>query len=204
MVITMKGEMVMKYGYARVSTRGQATHGNSLEEQVSRLKEEGCETIVEEQYTGTTTNRPKFSKMIDELKQGDTIVVTKLDRFARSAAEGSKVIKELQGRGVKVHVLNMGLIDDSNVGHLIANILFSFAEFERDMIVERTQEGKARARTKAGFHEGRPKKFSKERIDNAIGLLLQGNSYKSVSDMTGISTATLTRAMRSYKAEQMK
>lgn len=204
MVITMKGEMVMKYGYARVSTRGQATHGNSLEEQVSRLKEEGCETIVEEQYTGTTTNRPKFSKMIDELKQGDTIVVTKLDRFARSAAEGSKVIKELQGRGVKVHVLNMGLIDDSNVGHLIANILFSFAEFERDMIVERTQEGKARARTKAGFHEGRPKKFSKERVDNAIGLLLQGNSYKRVSDMTGISTATLTRAMRSYKAEQMK
>lgn len=204
MVITMKGEMVMKYGYARVSTRGQATHGNSLEEQVSRLKEEGCETIVEEQYTGTTTNRPKFSKMIDELKQGDTIVVTKLDRFARSAAEGSKVIKELQERGVKVHVLNMGLIDDSNVGHLIANILFSFAEFERDMIVERTQEGKARARTKAGFHEGRPKKFSKERVDNAIGLLLQGNSYKRVSDMTGISTATLTRAMRSYKAEQMK
>lgn len=196
--------MVMKYGYARVSTRGQATHGNSLEEQVSRLKEEGCETIVEEQYTGTTTNRPKFSKMIDELKQGDTIVVTKLDRFARSAAEGSNVVKELQGRGVKVHVLNMGLIDDSNVGHLIANILFSFAEFERDMIVERTQEGKARARTKAGFHEGRPKKFSKERVDNAIGLLLQGNSYKRVSDMTGISTATLTRAMRSYKAEQMK
>lgn len=194
----------MKYGYARVSTRGQATHGNSLEEQVSRLKEEGCETIVEEQYTGTTTNRPKFSKMIDELKQGDTIVVTKLDRFARSAAEGSNVVKELQGRGVKVHVLNMGLIDDSNVGHLIANILFSFAEFERDMIVERTQEGKARARTKAGFHEGRPKKFSKERVDNAIGLLLQGNSYKRVSDMTGISTATLTRAMRSYKAEQMK
>lgn len=194
----------MKYGYARVSTRGQATHGNSLEEQVSRLKAEGCETIVEEQYTGTTTNRPKFSKLIDELKQGDTIVVTKLDRFARSAAEGSKVIKELQERGVKVHVLNMGLIDDSNVGHLIANILFSFAEFERDMIVERTQEGKARARTKAGFHEGRPKKFSKERVDNAIGLLLQGNSYKRVSDMTGISTATLTRAMRSYKAKQMK
>lgn len=204
MVITMKGEMVMKYGYARVSTRGQATHGNSLEEQVSRLKEEGCETIVEEQYTGTTTNRPKFSKLIDELKQGDTLVVTKLDRFARSAAEGSNVIKELQGRGVKVHVLNMGVIDDSNIGHLIANILFSFAEFERDMIVERTQEGKARARTKAGFHEGRPKKFSKERVDNAIGLLLQGNSYKRVSDMTGISTATLTRAMRSYKAEQMK
>lgn len=204
MVITMKGEMIMKYGYARVSTRGQATHGNSLEEQVSRLKEEGCDSIVEEQYTGTTTNRPKFSELIDKLKKGDTIVVTKLDRFARSATEGSKVIKALQGRGVKIHVLNMGLIDDSNIGNLISTIVFAFAEFERNMIVERTQEGKARARTKAGFHEGRPKKFSKERVDNAIGLLLQGNSYKRVSDMTGISTATLTRAMRSYKAEQMK
>lgn len=200
----MKGEMVMKYGYARVSTKGQAAHGNSLEEQIIRLKEEGCDSIVEEQYTGTTTNRPKFSELIDNLKKGDTIVVTKLDRFARSVVEGSMVIQSLQKRGIKIHVLNIGLIDDTKMGNLLAHVVLSFAEFERDMIVERTQEGKARARTKAGFHEGRPKKFSKERVDNAIGLLLQGNSYKRVSDMTGISTATLTRAMRSYKAEQMK
>ena len=194
----------MKYGYARVSTKGQAAHGNSLEEQIIRLKEEGCDSIVEEQYTGTTTNRPKFSELIDNLKKGDTIVVTKLDRFARSVVEGSMVIQSLQKRGIKIHVLNIGLIDDTKMGNLLAHVVLSFAEFERDMIVERTQEGKARARTKAGFHEGRPKKFSKERVDNAIGLLLQGNSYKRVSDMTGISTATLTRAMRSYKAEQMK
>ena len=163
------------------------------------MKGEGCETIIEEQYTGTTTERPKFSELVDKLQRGDTLVVTKLDRFARTAADGSKLVKSLLHRGVKVHILNMGLIDDTPTGRLIANILLSFAEFERDMIVERTQAGKAIARTKAGFHEGRPKKFSQEHVDNAVSLLLQGNSYKKVSTMTGISTATLIRAMRAYK-----
>ena len=189
----------MIYGYARVSTKGQATKGNSLEEQVQTLEHEGCKVIVKEQYTGTTTNRPKFKELIDQLQAGDTLKVTKLDRFARTAADGSKLVKSLLNRGVKVHILNMGMIDDTPTGRLIANILLSFAEFERDMIVERTQAGKALARTKAGFKEGRPKKFSKERVDNAVELLLKGNSYKQVSLMTGISTATLTRAMRAYK-----
>ena len=137
----------MKYGYARVSTKGQATNGNSLEDQVKALKEEGCETIVREQYTGTTTDRPQFSELVGKLQKGDTLVVTKLDRFARTAADGSKLVKSLLHRGVKVHILNMGLIDDTPTGRLIANILLSFAEFERDMIVERTQAGKAISRT---------------------------------------------------------
>ena len=189
----------MIYGYARVSTKGQATNGNSLEEQVKALENEGCKVVVKEQYTGTTTDRPKFKELIEKLRAGDTLKVTKLDRFARTAADGSQLVKSLLHRGVKVHILNMGMIDDTPTGRLIANILLSFAEFERDMIVERTQAGKAIARTKAGFKEGRPKKYSKERIDNAVSLLLQGNSYKKVSNMTGISTATLIRAMRAYK-----
>lgn len=191
--------MDMIYGYARVSTKGQATNGNSLEEQVKALENEGCKVVVKEQYTGTTTDRPKFKELIEKLRAGDTLKVTKLDRFARTAADGSQLVKSLLHRGVKVHILNMGMIDDTPTGRLIANILLSFAEFERDMIVERTQAGKAIARTKAGFKEGRPKKYSKERIDNAVSLLLQGNSYKKVSNMTGISTATLIRAMRAYK-----
>ena len=189
----------MIYGYARVSTKGQATNGNSLDEQVKALENEGCKVVVKEQYTGTTTDRPKFKELIEKLQAGDTLKVTKLDRFARTAADGSQLVKSLLHRGVKVHILNMGMIDDTPTGRLIANILLSFAEFERDMIVERTQAGKAIARTKAGFKEGRPKKYSKERIDNAVSLLLQGNSYKKVSNMTGISTATLIRAMRAYK-----
>lgn len=191
----------MVYGYARVSTTGQATNGNSLEEQEQALREQGCDEIVVEQYTGTKTERPKFSELLEKLQRGDTLKVTKLDRFARNTEDGGRVIKELLSKGVKVHILNMGVIDDSPVGKVIYHVFLTFAEFERDMIVERTQAGKAVARTKAGFKEGRPALYSKERKQTAIDLLLQGNSYTKVAEMTGISKSTLTRAMREYKAE---
>ena len=192
----------MIYGYARVSTTGQATNGNSLEEQEQALREQGCDEIVVEQYTGTKTERPKFSELLEKLQRGDTLKVTKLDRFARNTEDGGRVIKELLSKGVKVHILNMGVIDDSPVGKVIYHVFLTFAEFERDMIVERTQAGKAVARTKAGFKEGRPEVYSKEQKSLAVNLLLQGNSYTKVSAMTGLSKSTLTRAMREYKAKK--
>ena len=192
----------MIYGYTRVSTTGQATNGNSLEEQEQALREQGCDEIVVEQYTGTKTERPKFSELLEKLQRGDTLKVTKLDRFARNTEDGGRVIKELLSKGVKVHILNMGVIDDSPVGKVIYHVFLTFAEFERDMIVERTQAGKAVARTKAGFKEGRPEVYSKEQKSLAVNLLLQGNSYTKVSAMTGLSKSTLTRAMREYKAKK--
>ena len=129
--------MTKKIGYARVSSRGQQRDGNSLEAQEAKLLEAGAEVVVSEAFTGTTMNRPEFTKVIDSLEPGDTLLVCKLDRFARTASEGSKLVKELMARGVRVHILNMGLIEDSSTGKLILNILLSFAEFERDMIVER-------------------------------------------------------------------
>lgn len=192
----------MIYGYARVSTKGQVTNGNSLEEQEVALREQGCKEIVIEQYTGTKTDRPKFSDLIAKLTTGDTLKVTKLDRFARNTEDGGKIIKSLLAKGVSVHILNMGLIDDTPTGKLIMHVLLAFAEFERDMIVERTQAGKAVARTKAGFREGRPELYSKEQKQLAIDLLLKGNSYTAVAKMTGISKSTLTRAMREHKARQ--
>ena len=192
----------MVYGYARVSTTGQATNGNSLEEQEQALREQGCDEIIVDQYTGTKTERPKFSELLEKLQRGDTLKVTKLDRFARNTEDGGRVIKELLSKGVKVHILNMGVIDDSPVGRVIYHVFLTFAEFERDMIVERTQAGKAVARTKAGFKEGRPEVYSKEQKSLAVNLLLQGNSYTKVSAMTGLSKSTLTRAMRKYKAKK--
>jgi DNA invertase Pin-like site-specific DNA recombinase len=104
-------------------------------------------------------DRPKFGKLIESLEAGDTLVVCKLDRFARTASEGSELVKALLSRGVNVHILNMGLIENTPTGRLILNVLLSFAEFERDMIVERTSEGKALARaTNPEFKEGRPRK----------------------------------------------
>lgn len=191
----------MIYGYARVSSKGQATNGNSLKDQERQLLAEGCTEVIKEQYTGTTMERPKFEALIKRLSKGDTLKVTKLDRFARTAADGSKLVKELLSRGVKVHILNIGLIDDTSTGHLIANIMLAFAEFERDMIVERTQAGRAIAMQRPGYQNGRPLKYDKARREHAIKLLLAGHSYNEVARETGISKSTLIRTMRKYRTE---
>ncbi len=148
----------MIYGYARVSTKGQARDGNSLEAQTTLLKEAGAQKVFYDSYTGTTTDRPEFDKLKKVLEKGDKLLVTKLDRFARSASQGSVLIESLIERGVTVHVLNIGVMDNTPTGKLIRNVMFSFAEFERDMIVERTQEGKTIAREKGIRVDGRPEK----------------------------------------------
>ena len=148
----------MIYGYARVSTKGQAKDGNSLESQSILLKEAGVDKIFYDSFTGRKMERPEFNKLLSILHEGDKLIVTKLDRFARSAVQGSQMIEELISKGVTVHVLNIGLMDNTPTGKLIRNIMLSFAEFERDMIVERTQEGKAIAREKGIRVDGRPKK----------------------------------------------
>lgn len=185
----------MKYGYARVSTKGQALNGNSLDDQVKKLESEGCEVIYQESFTGTKRDRPQFNAVLDRLVDGDTLVVTKLDRFARSTVDGIQTVKELFEKGVKVHILNMGLVEDTPTGRLIFNIMSSFAEFERDMIVERTQEGKAIAKLREDFREGRPNKYAQKQIQHAIKLL-ETHSYKQVEGMTGISKSTLIRAKK--------
>lgn len=195
----------MKYGYARVSTYSQKKDGNSLEHQENKLLEEGCEKIFVDAYTGTkTTERPKFQKMLKQLKAGDMLVVTKLDRFSRSASDGIKLIDDLLEKGIKVYILNMGLMDNSTTGKLIRNIFLCFAEFERDMIVERTKEGKVIAKQNEGYKDGRPKKFSKKQINHAISLKENGMSFKQVTEVTGISRATLYREITRRKCEEVE
>lgn len=178
----------MKYGYARVSTVSQ-----DLAAQLQALEKEGFEKIYSEKFTGTKPNCPQFQELLSLLQVGDTLVVTKLDRFARSTVDALKTIKSLFEKGVKVHILNMGLMENTPTGKLIFSVMSAFVEFERDMIVERTQEGKAIAKLREDFREGRPKKFSKKQIEHALQLL-ESNSYKQVENMTGISKSTLIRA----------
>ena len=154
----------MIYGYARVSTKGQAKDGNSMDGQIKALKEAGAQKIFCDSFTGTKMERPEFDELKAVLKSGDKLIVTKLDRFARSAAQGSCLIETLIQTGVTVHILNMGVMDDTPTGKLIRTIMLGFAEFERDMIVQRTQEGKEIARSKGDFKEGRPKL----KIDNEV------------------------------------
>lgn len=151
----------MRYGYGRVSSTTRyagGEDGNSLEAQERKLLEAGCDkkNIILEAYTGTKMERPKFTKLIDKLKSGDTLVVCKLDRFARTATDGVNLIKELLSRGVSVHVLNMGLVEDTPTGRLVLTIMMAFAEYERDMIIERLNDGKAEAKAKnPDYKEGR-------------------------------------------------
>ena len=188
----------MIYGYARVSSKTQLK-GNSLEEQRAELTRNGCGVIVDEQHTGKTTDRPKFKKLIEETVQpGDTLVVCKLDRLARTVTEGIEAIRYLFKKGVKVHVLNVGLLENTPMGNFFITTLLAVAELERCMILERTSAGKEIAKTKPGFREGRPIKYSKEQIALAMSLLEGGNSYNKVVDMTGISRATLIRYKKKY------
>ena len=185
----------MIYGYARVSTNGQAKDGNSLEAQEKALRESGANEIYVDAFTGTKTDRPEFDKLMDRIQKGDTLIVTKLDRFARSMTQGSELVSDLVEKGIKVYILNIGVMDNTPSSKLIRNVFFAFAEFERDMIVERTMEGKAIAKQNPDFREGRPKKYSRKQIEHALGLL-ESNSYKQVEDMTGISKSTLIRAKK--------
>jgi len=182
-------------GYARVSTKGQARDGNSLENQEKILKEHGAEIIYSDSVTGKNLERPELQKLLLDLQDSDTLIVTKLDRIARSLSQGSELVNKLIDSGIRIHILNIGVMDNTPSSKLTRNIFFSFAEFERDMIIERTQEGKMIAKQSEDFKEGRPAKFSRVQINHALKLL-ESHTYKQVSDMTGISKSTLVRAVR--------
>ena len=184
--------MPKKVGYGRVSTKGQQRDGNSLEDQEQKLRDAGADTVVLEAYTGTTMDRPEFTKVLNSLEDGDTLLVTKLDRFARTAGEGSTLVKELIARGVKVHILNMGLIENTPTGRLILNVLLSFAEFERDMIVERLNEGKEIAKAKnPDYKEGRKALEVPEEFDSCRSRVESGElTVVNACAELGISRST--------------
>lgn len=183
----------MKYGYARVSTVGQ-----SLESQIELLEAEKCDKIYSEKFTGPKKDRPEFQKLLYILEEGDTLVVTKLDRFARSTKDALETIETLFNRGVRVHILNLGIIENSPTGRLIFTVMSAFADFERDLIVERTQEGKKIAKKNEDFREGRPRKYTNEQLDLAVELL-EKHPYSQVVKMTGISKSTIARHKRNLK-----
>jgi DNA invertase Pin-like site-specific DNA recombinase len=147
----------MIYGYARVSSVGQEKNGNSLEAQETALLEKGCTEIYKEAYTGMTADRPQFSKLLEKLKKGDTLVVTKLDRFSRSASEGARLVQELHERGVAIDIINMGRVDNTSMGKLIVTMLLAFAEFDHDLVIERLNTGKAVAKAHGKRTDGREK-----------------------------------------------
>ncbi|MCE7792300.1 recombinase family protein [Salipaludibacillus sp. CUR1] len=190
----------MKYGYARVSSSGQ-----NLESQIKALTEAGSEEIYKEKLSGRNKeNREQFNKLLETVSEGDTIVVTKLDRFARSTQDALSTIETLNNKGVGLIVLNMGgdkVDTNTPIGKLMITVLSGIAEFEADMIKERQLEGIELAKQR-GAYKGRPKKYTDKNksLQHALELFHDrennGMTVKEICQITKVSKATLYRNVR--------
>ena len=182
-------------GYCRVSSKTQEINGNGLEVQKTEIlnKYENAE-IKQEQYSGKTKDRPIFQEVINKLQSGDMLVVSKLDRLARNTKEGIEIIEYLFSKNVSVHVLNVGLLENTSMGKFFLTTLLAVAEMERNTILERTQAGKEIAKQNPDFKEGRPKEYTEHQLDWCIELLKE-NSLKQTAKMTNISESTIKREL---------
>ena len=184
----------MKIGYARVSTKEQ-----NLDLQLKALREAGCERVYQEKVSGAKADRPELSKLLANLRQGDVLVIWKLDRLGRTLKHLVALVEELMEKGVGLHSLNDPVDTTSAHGRLTFNIFASLAEFEREVIRERTMAGlsAARARGRVG---GRPRGLSAEaeRTSYAAAALYQAKelSVQEICDKLDISRATLYRYLR--------
>ena len=193
----------MVYGYCRVSTKGQASDGNSLEAQEKEILAKYENAIVyKEAYTGTTTDRPVFKEIVSKLKQNDMLVVAKLDRLARNTVEGIEIVKEIFKKKASVHVLNVGLLEDTAMGQFFLTTLLAVAELERNQIVERTQTGKAIAKqNNPNFKEGRPK--TDDKLIKLVVELSQNHTIKEIVEITNLSRSTVMRIRKEYLADEL-
>jgi DNA invertase Pin-like site-specific DNA recombinase len=196
----------MKYGYARVSSTGQ-----DLTAQINALKDAECEKIFKEKVSGRDKNkRPQFQKLLETVQEGDTIVVSKLDRFARSTKDALVTIEQLNEKGVALVVLNMGgdKIDTSTaIGKLMVTVLAGIAEFEADMIRERQLEGIELAKQR-GVYKGRPHTYTDKHkgLQHALELYRDrdnnGLTVNAIAEITKISRATIYRAVREMEGKK--
>ena len=187
--------MPRTFAYARVSTTGQTT-----ENQIQEIEAAGFHVeprrIVTETVSGSTAiaQRRGFSKLMDRLEAGDVLIVTKLDRLGRDAIDVSLTVKALAGMGVRVHCLALGGVDlTSSAGTMTMNVLNAVAQFERDLLIERTQSGLKRAKAE-GKTLGRPATLSEQQKQAVRDGLAAGESVSALARKLGTSRQTVMRA----------
>ncbi|WP_281659455.1 recombinase family protein [Halobacillus sp. Cin3] len=179
-------------GYARVSTMGQ-----SLEAQLEALQRYGVDKIFQEKYSGAEQNgmskRPELNKALEYLREGDTLVVYRIDRLARSTFDLHKIVRDFQERGIGLVFIKENIDFSNSSGKFMFTMLGAIAEFERDLIKERTADGRERAKAK-GTHMGRKGKDEKD-VQKALKLLRErqenGLSVNEISKMTGVPRSTI-------------
>lgn len=188
----------MKVGYARVSTLEQ-----NLDLQIDKLKKAGCERIITDRLTGSVSDRPGLTKLQDILRNGDSLVVWRLDRLGRSLKHLIEIVNDLEGRGVEFESLEESINTKTSTGKLIFHIFGAMAEFERNLIHERTNAGLEAARRR-GRLGGRPKKLDKVKRQLIIDLYnKKEHTLEEICTSFGISKPTLYKYVAQDRKNQI-
>ena len=190
----------MKIGYARVSTGLQ-----NLNLQEDRLNQYGCEKIFSDHISGSRSKRPGLDKAIEFARSGDTIVVWRLDRLGRNMADLITLVNELNNRGVSFHSLeeNITMDKSSSTGQLLFHLFAAFAEFERNLILERSSAGRIAARAR-GRYGGRPEKLNKQDLKLLKTLYDNGTPIKTIAEQWKVSRTTIYRYLNRLNNQENK
>jgi len=179
-------------GYARVSTTDQ-----NLETQLEQLKNAGADKIFKEKISGVKRNRPQLIEMLNYVREGDSVVVTKLDRIARSTKHLLEIVDLIQEKGVEFKVLNINLDTSTPTGKLMLTMLGAIATFEREMMLERQAEVIAKAKAD-GRYKGR-KATARAKSKEILELAASGITKQAIADQLGIGVASVYRVLKESK-----
>jgi len=187
--------MTMKVGYARVSTTDQNT-----DLQIDAIRAAGAERIYVDKMSGKNTDRPEFQTAMDVLREGDTLVFYKLDRIGRNLNDLLSIMEELQQRGVHIHCIKENIDTTTASGKMMFHLMAVFADYERELISERTKAGLEAARAR-GRKGGRPP-VPARKLEQAIRLHdAKTHTVKEIFEMTGVNRGTLYRALKNRKEQ---
>lgn len=186
-------------GYARTSTTDQKA---GLEAQTRDLKDAGCVKIFHEELSSVATRRPQLDMALDYVREGDTFVVTKPDRLARSTLELLQIAKSLEGKGVTLRILSLDLDTSTPTGKLLLTVLAGIAAFERDLMLERQREGIAKAKAE-GKYKGRAP-TARNKAADVRRLKCEGLTADAIAVELGIGRASVFRILREAGSEQRK
>ena len=187
-----------RIGYARVSSAGQ-----SLEVQLSKLKKEKCERVYQEKRSGTNIDRPEFQACMNYLREGDTLVVTRLDRLARSVVHLADLAKRFQKENIDLIVIDQKIDTSTSTGRLMFNMLASIAEFENDLRSERQKEGIAKAKEN-GVRFGRPVKITADLKEEIHSKRAAGATIGQLAKEYKLGEASIYRALKTVSESHIE